>query len=213
LEIYRRFDMTIIHLVRHGANDFLKSGHLAGRQEGVHLNNTGLEQVALLVDYLKKLPIKAIYSSPLERTMQTAIPIADALKLEVSQRYGLNEIDLGDWQNKKISQLRELKIWQIVQYQPSRMRFPSGESFYEAQYRIVQEIDQLIFGSDQDDMIVFVTHADLIKLAVAFYIGMSIDTFQRLEISPASITSLEIKDTNCRLKALNYQVSPSLLGD
>ncbi len=205
--------MTIIHLIRHGANDFLLSGHLAGRQKGVHLNNEGKEQVSQLADYLKNLPIKAIFSSPLERTMQTAIPIADALKLEVSQRYGLNEIDLGDWQNKEIPKLKKLKIWQTVQYQPSRMRFPAGESFYEAQYRIVQEIDQLICESDQDDMIVCVTHADLIKLAVVYFIGMSIDTFQRLEISPASITSLEIKETNCLLKTLNFRVFPSLSGD
>lgn len=206
--------MPILLLVRHGENDYVKKGRLAGRLPGVHLNEKGRSQAKILAEAMVRkmveAPVRAVYSSPLERTMETAEPIAEALGHEVIPRVGLIETDYGEWQNKTLKGLRRLKLWRVVQHTPSMSRFPGGESFAEAQHRICQEIETLCQQHEQKDVIVCVTHADPIKLAVAFYIGMPLDTFQRLSVAPASLTALHIGETGCSLLNLNYDLSFNL---
>jgi probable phosphomutase (TIGR03848 family) len=202
--------MTIILLIRHGENEYVKKGRLAGRLPGVHLKNAGRIQVQTLVKKLNEAPIKAIYSSPLDRTKETAEPIANSLDLEVIPRAGLLEVDFGDWQDKTLKQLRRRKLWKVVQSAPSRIRFPGGESFAEAQLRIQSELSLLSQKHKPEDMVVCVTHSDIIKLAVAYFIGMPLDLFQRLHIAPASITALQISGTISRLINLNYEFSFTL---
>lgn len=198
--------MTILLLIRHAENDYVKTGRLAGRLAGIHLNETGRQQARAVADKLTGAPVKAVYSSPLERAIETATPIAEALNLEVTQRPGLVEMDFGEWQNKKLKGLSRLKAWKVVQGAPARMRFPQGESFAEAQHRICQELDALARQHDSKDMIICVSHSDPIKLAVAYYLGLPLDLFQRLTVSPASITVLAIGEMGSQLLALNYDL-------
>ncbi len=198
--------MPLLLLIRHGENDFVKKGRLAGRLPGVHLNEAGRAQAQALAEKLKDAPVKAIYSSPLERTLETAEPIAKALCLEVVPCQGLIEIDVGEWQEKKINGLRRLKLWKAILGAPSRVRFPGGESFAEAQQRICQELEGLAHQHDPKDLIICVTHSDPIKLAVAYFIGMPLDMFQRLQVSPCSITALALGETGSQLLALNYSL-------
>lgn len=195
--------MPTILLIRHGENDFVKKGRLAGRLPGVHLNEKGRQQAENLAKTLAKAPIKAVYSSPLERTMETADPIAKSLGLEVIPREGLLEIDFGTWQDKTLKSLRRRKLWRIVQSRPTMMRFPEGETFAEAQGRIVREIEALCNLHTPKDIIICVSHSDLIKLAVAYYLGLSLDLFQRLIIAPGTITTLHIGDGGAVLFNLN----------
>src|SRR3990172_8350246 len=123
--------MPILLLIRHGENDHIKSGKMAGRIPGVHLNERGREQAEALAKALAEVPIKAVYSSPLERAMETAEPIARARKLEVQAEAGLLESDVGKWQGRSWKVIRLMKVWKIVQHSPSRFRFPEGESFPE----------------------------------------------------------------------------------
>lgn len=196
--------MPVIILIRHGETDYVKKGRLAGRQPGIHLNEIGQSQASLLADKLKGTPVKSVYSSPLERTMETAQPIATSLGLEVIPRPGLIETDLGEWIEKTVKQLSHLKLWKNIQNNPSNVRFPGGESFAEAQFRITQEIDVLCHQHEAKDIIVCVSHADPIKLGIAFYLGLPLDFFQRLSISPASLTTLLMGETGVRLMTLNY---------
>jgi len=202
--------MPIVLLIRHGENDYIKKGRLAGRMPGVHLNKNGHQQAQALAERLAGAPIKAIYSSPLERALETAQPLAEALGLEIISRHGLIEVDFGEWQDQKLKGLGRSKLWKVVQQAPSRMRFPGGESFAEAQYRICREIDELASLHGEKDLFVCVTHSDPIRLAVAFYLGMPLDLFQRLSVSPASITALMIGETGSRLLTLNYDLSFTL---
>lgn len=195
--------MPLFLLVRHGENEFVKSGRLAGRQPGVHLNDTGLAQAQSLAERLKDIPVKALYSSPLERALETAQPLARALSLEIVQRTGLIETDCGEWQNKKVKELSRLKQWKIVQSAPSVFRFPGGESFRDAHARITADILDLAVLHDPKDIIVCVSHADPIKLAVAYFIGLPLDAFQRLVVSPGSVTVLSISEAGGRLIGLN----------
>lgn len=202
--------MPIVLLIRHGENDYIKKGRLAGRLPGVHLNKNGRQQAQALAVRLAGAPIKAIYSSPLERTIETAQPLAQALGLEVIPRPGLIEVDFGEWQDQKLKGLGRTKLWKVVQWTPSRMRFPGGETFAEAQYRICRELEELASMHEAKDILVCVTHSDPIRLAVAFYLGMPLDLFQRLSVSPASITALMMNESGHRLLTLNYDLSFTL---
>ena len=196
--------MPTVLLIRHGENDFVKKGRLAGRKPGVHLNERGRTQAENLAKALAKTPIKAVYSSPLERTMETAEPIAKAHNLEVIKQAGLLEVDFGKWQDRTIKQLSRLKLWRIVQFSPSSARFPEGESFADAQYRIITEIEILCDEHKPKDTIVCVSHSDMIKLAVAYYLGIPLDLFQRLTVMPGSISTLHVAKGGARLFNLNY---------
>lgn len=202
--------MPVILLIRHGENDYVKKGRLAGRLPGVHLNKNGKAQAEALAERLKAAPIKAIYSSPLERAMETAQPLADALSLEIQQREGLIEVDFGEWQDQRIKGLSRTKPWKVVQLAPARFRFPGGETFADAQYRMTREIDAIAAQHESKDLIALVSHSDPIKLAVAFYLGMPLDMFQRLSVSPASVTALMIGEMGAHLLTLNYEISFTL---
>lgn len=195
--------MPTIILIRHGENEYTKTGRLAGRLPGVHLNEKGQQQAAKLAQVLATAPVKAIYSSPLERTLETAAPIAAALSLEITQRAGLIELDMGEWQGKTLKALRHLKAWRVVQQRPSLFRFPGGESFVEAQLRFVREIEALCALHDPKDLIICVSHSDMIKLAAAYYQGLPLDLFQRLMISTASMTTMHVGEEGAFLVNLN----------
>jgi probable phosphoglycerate mutase len=199
--------MPIILLIRHGENEFVKKGRLAGRLSGVHLNEKGRAQAQALAEKLRGAPVKAIYSSPLERTMETAEPLGEVLGLAVVPRPGLLETDIGEWQGKTVKGLSRLKIWRSVQRTPSLTRFPGGESFPEAQFRICQEIETLRSQHEPKDVFICVSHSDPIKLAVAYYLGMPLDMFQRLSVSPCSITALQVGEHGSHLLTLNYDIS------
>ncbi len=196
--------MPTVLLIRHGENDYVKKGRLAGRKPGVHLNEKGRAQAENLAKALAKTPIKAVYSSPLERTIETAEPIAKAQKLKVIKREGLLEVDFGKWQDKTLKQLARQKLWGIVQFNPAQARFPDGESFADAQHRIITEVEILCNQHKPKDTIVCVSHSDMIKLAVAYYLGLPLDLFQRLTVMPGSISTIHVGKGSTRLYNLNY---------
>lgn len=202
--------MPLFILIRHGENEYVKKGKLAGRLSGVHLNKDGQKQAELVAEKLSEMPIKAVYSSPLERAIETASPIALKLSLSVIPREGLTEVDIGEWQGMTVKSLRKHKLWKNVQGCPARTRFPGGETFSQAQFRICQEFENLSTLHEDKDMIVCVSHADPIKLATSYYLGLPLDFFQRLQISPASITILQIGITNASLLTLNHNFSLKL---
>jgi probable phosphomutase (TIGR03848 family) len=187
-----RQPMTQILLVRHATNDFVKTGKLAGWTPGVHLNEEGKLQAEALGKRLASQPLKHLYSSPLERTMETAAAIQQhhpALSIQPYDEMG--EVRYGDWEGKLIAELTRRKMWHVIQEYPSRAYFPNGETMREAQMRAVNAIEHLAQKHPRE-MVVVVTHADLIKMVMAHYLGMHLDVFQRIVISPASISTLQL---------------------
>ena len=181
--------MAIFLLIRHGENDWVGK-KLAGRLPGVHLNKNGLAQANQLAGFLKSLPIKAIYSSPLERAMETAQPLADVKKIEINICENLSEINFGKWQGKSIKQMHRMKLWKTVQNQPSIMQFPNGESFVSAQKRLVDCISEINAKHEPLDLLACFSHSDAIRLLVTNYLNMPLDSFQRININTASISVL-----------------------
>ena len=137
--------------------------------------------------------------------METATPIAAARKLEVQVEAGLLETNVGKWQGRSLASLRLQKHWKVVQSAPSRAQFPEGETFYECQARIVTALDSISKKYKPQDVIACVFHADPIKLAVAHYIGLPLDHFQRLSCDTGSLTALYVGEAGANLIKLNQR--------
>lgn len=196
--------MTTLYLVRHGHTDYVSKDKLPGRLPGIHLTERGQAQADRVAARLRSVQLKAVYCSPLDRARETAKPIAEASELPVSIRPGLDELDVGKWQGLSLKAARRRKLWASIQFAPSTARFPEGESFIEAQARIVAEIEHLReLYTGKQDAFVCVSHADPIKLVVAHYLGLPLDLFQRLTVAPASISALNLTDHGARLLVLN----------
>jgi probable phosphomutase (TIGR03848 family) len=189
-------------LIRHAANDWVGE-RLAGWTPDVHLNDEGKAQAAALARRLADMPLAAIYSSPLERTLETAQPLAQAQGLSVQVREGLGETRYGDWTGRALTGLKHENLWPVVQVYPGGVRFPGGESMREVQARVVAELDA-IRDAHPDQTVAIVSHSDPIKMAVAYYAGLALDLFQRLTISPASVTAFAFARFGPRLICLNH---------
>jgi probable phosphomutase (TIGR03848 family) len=177
---------TRLILVRHAVTAHT-GPLLSGRMPGIDLSEKGVGQAEAAGARLAKLPIAAIYASPIERTTQTAQCIAAHHNLEVQALPGVIEADYGDWTGGKIADLAKTDEWRVVQVAPSRAQFPGGESIRAMQSRMVDALDALI-AAHPNETVVVVSHADPIKSAIAHYTGMHLDLFQRLHVSPASAT-------------------------
>jgi len=185
--------MPLILLIRHGENEYTRTGKLAGRTQGVSLNEAGQKQAQGLVERLKNVPLTAIYSSPLERAQETAAPLAAARTLTPILKPGLAEVDFGEWTGKSLKRLARTKLWRVVQGLPTAMRFPGGETFRAAQLRFVDTLDEIAAAHPGPKAIVAAfAHSDPIKLAVAYYLGMPLDLFQRIQASTGSVTILAL---------------------
>jgi probable phosphomutase (TIGR03848 family) len=193
---------TRILLIRHGLNDYVKEHRLAGRAPGIHLNTEGLAQAAALAERLGSAALAAIYSSPQERACETAAPVAGRHGLTVQLLAGVLETDCGAWTGQSLDELSKDDLWRQVQSCPSIFRFPGGESFVEIQARVVAAVESVRLAHPEQTVAIF-SHADPIKLAVAFYLGTPLDLFQRIDVAPASITELVFESCRPRLARLN----------
>jgi probable phosphoglycerate mutase len=176
---------------------------LPGRAAGLHLSDEGRLQAEGAAKRIKLLPrVAAIYSSPLERARETAIPIARARRMPVRIDRGLLECDFGEWTGEKLKRLSKRPEWDVVQRHPSAFRFPGGESFTELQTRITNALARLV-AQHPGRVVVAVSHADPIKAAVAHALGMPLDLFQRIVIGTASITAIAYGRTNASALTVN----------
>lgn len=180
---------TVVLLVRHGETP-TTGKLLPGRAPGLHLSENGQAQANAVGERLAAVPkIAAIYASPLERTRETAAPLAAALNMKVKVDKGLLEVDIGEWTGLDFKTVRKAPEWKQVHQYPSGFRFPGGESFVEMQTRMVSALERLR-AAHPGETIVAVSHADTIKAAVAHALGTHLDLFQRIVISPCSVTAI-----------------------
>ena len=199
---------SVLILVRHGAT--ASTGRiLPGRAKGLHLSDDGRAQAEKVAERLAAWSksrgangISAVYSSPLERTRQTAAPIASALHLRASVERGLIECDFGEWTGAELKALMKLPEWTTVQRYPSGFRFPKGESFAEMQARMTATLAR-VRNAHPGQAVVLVSHADPIKAAVADALGTHLDLFQRIVISPCSVTAISYGPSGPNVLAVN----------
>ncbi len=196
---------TTIFLVRHAAHDLL-GRVLTGRMAGVRLGAEGRRQSERLAERLSREEIVAVYSSPLERARETAAPIAERLGLRVETRDAITDLDFGDWSGRSFDELDADPRWAKWNGARATARPPGGESMLDAQWRAVGEVERVV-GAHPQESVVMVSHADVIKAVLAFYLGLALDGIARFEVSPASISTVLIGAWGAKVHAINEVVA------
>ena len=194
---------TTFYLIRHGTND-LVGRTLASRMPGVHLNDHGRAQAERLAERLAAAPIRAVYSSPLERARETAQPLAVRLGRTVEIEPAINELDFGDWTGRAVADLNRggAPGWEPFNTFRSSTRAPGGEHMAEAQLRMVIALERLR-ARHPGQHVALVGHADPIRATLAYFLGAPLDFMLRIEISPASVSVLELADWGPRVLCVN----------
>jgi probable phosphoglycerate mutase len=188
----------LLLLVRHGITP-ITGTLLTGRLPGVHLSEEGVRQGKDVAERLAHLPVKAVYSSPLERCLETAAPIAERHHLDVQMEDDLAEVAYGDWQGRPFKQLYRLKAWGELQTHPADFRFPGGETIREAQTRGIRAIEAIRARYPRSAAVVAVSHADMIRLILAGYLGLGTDLYQRIVVGVASVSAIVLGERVPRL--------------
>lgn len=181
--------MTILLLVRHGVTDATGS-RLGGRTQA-ELSESGREQARAAGERIAAAGVRAVYASPLARAWQTAEIVGAAVRREPQACEGLLEVDYGRWTDRSLRSVARTKMWPVIQSTPSLARFPDGETIRAAQLRAADAVEELV-GRHRRGVIAAISHADVIKALVAFYLALPLDNFQRIHIAPASITALSL---------------------
>jgi broad specificity phosphatase PhoE len=195
--------MTTFLLIRHAVCDPVGRS-IAGRTPGVHLNDAGERQARRLAERLRGLELTAVYSSPLERAMETAGPIGADQGLEVRAAPGLIEVDFGQWTGKTLVELDGLPEWRQFNQFRSGTRIPDGETMAEVLSRSLAELDRIRHcHPGSGTLVAAVSHGDVLRLLVTHALGMPTDFLHRLEVGPASITVLQVEDYGSRVLLLN----------
>lgn len=182
--------MATIHLVRHAPTPETGT-KLTGRLPGVGLDERGRAIARSAADALASAKLAAVYTSPIQRCLDTAEVVAAPHRLTPQVVDDVQEVDFGRWQGRTLASLRRLKAWEHVVRTPSRFRFPGGETLLEAQRRAVAAVEELA-ANHPNDQIAVCSHADIIKAVASHYLGQPFDLFQRIVIAPASITTLHL---------------------
>nr|WP_206069856.1 MSMEG_4193 family putative phosphomutase [Knoellia sp. DB2414S] len=199
-------------LVRHGHSTANADGVLSGRLPGIHLSDRGREQVWRLADRFTGAPVVRLLSSPLERCVETATPLAQAAGVSVESDEGLVECGYGAWTGRKLSELAKEPLWSTVQDDPATARFPddqryAAESLREMADRVVGSIrrldDEVRQAHGENAVWVAVTHGDLVKAVLADATGAGLEKFQRYTADPASVSAVRYGGRHTFLLAAN----------
>lgn len=169
---------------------------LAGRLPGVHLNQRGIDQAHRVVSILAGLDIRAVFSSPLERALETAKPLAESLGLPVSISQPLIEVDYGDWQGCTYTELTRLPLWEKVLREPENSGFPGGETFRQVQQRACDEMRRIASTLKKEDVAACFTHGDIIRLSLAHFLAMPMVCFHHFVINTGSVSVLYFNEEN-----------------
>ena len=193
--------VTTLFLVRHAAHDLVGRA-LCGRMPGVKLGEEGRAQAERLAARLSRKTVAAVQASPLERARETAEPIARHFGLGVEVAEGVNEIDVGAWTGEPFDELRDDPRWTLWNSARSVTRAPGGETMLEVQARTLAHMETLR-ARFADQGVVIVSHADVIKAALAYCLGLSLDGLQRFDIAPASLSTVVLGDWGAKVLSVN----------
>ncbi|HEX5176802.1 MAG TPA: histidine phosphatase family protein [Chthoniobacteraceae bacterium] len=198
--------MTTVLLVRHASHDLL-GRILAGRAPAVLLNSEGRHEAAELATRLARLPIAAVYTSPRERAHETAAPLCEQLGLTAHSTEAFDEIDFGTWTGQAFTELESEEEWRVWIDERTRAVVPGGETIGAVQQRIFAELIR-VAASHPGETIVVVSHGDVIKAALAKFLGLSLDNLERFDVAPASVSVVVIGDGWSQVRSINAFASP-----
>ena len=192
--------MTVFHLLRHGEPAIF--GRLNGRLPGVGLSEKGRAEAAMQAGRLAGEKIEVVYSSPMQRTRETAEILAERLGLSIRYREDVIEIDYGEWTGLTFDQIRRDERWQMWSRSRGIAAIPGGESWRQVQERVVGALFDLQ-QAHPDGSVAIVSHGDVIKAALLFALGMPPDFYSRIEIAFASLSTIRLDGAGIRVSGLN----------
>jgi broad specificity phosphatase PhoE len=193
--------MTQFFLIRHASHDLL-GNTLAGRTPGLSINARGQAEIRELATRFHDQKVHAIYSSPQSRCLETATPLAESLSLPVRTNEAINEIDFGAWTGRSFQSLQLEPEWMIWVHYRSSARIPHGETIQRVQHRVIQEMEALV-KTHRDQTVILMSHADVIKTALAHCLGSTLDLLERFEIAPCSVSTIAMGDDWAQVRSLN----------
>jgi probable phosphoglycerate mutase len=192
---------TTVYLVRHAAHDRVDRV-LCGRMPGVTLGPEGRAQAERLAERFSRERIAAVISSPLERARETAEIIAERLGLRLRISDDLDEIDFGAWTGRSFEELAPDPSWQRWNRERDAASPPGGETMAAAQARILREIERVLQQFPEAGVIL-VSHCDVIKAALARFLELPLQAYERFEIGPASVSVLALWPGGAKVLGLN----------
>jgi broad specificity phosphatase PhoE len=193
--------VTVFHLLRHGEH-VLRGRVLAGRSPGVGLSALGRAEIASVAERLAEEKIEGLYSSPLQRTRETAEILAQRLDLPIQYREDLLELDFGEWTGLTFDAVRADERWRVWSSCRSIATVPGGESMRQVQERAVKALFELR-QTHCEGTVLIISHGDVIRAALLFALGMPLDFYSRIEVGLASLNTIHIDDTGIRVLAVN----------
>ena len=197
--------MIRILLIRHGATELL-GRVLYGRLPEIHLSSEGVNQAETLAKALRqRYKLSEVISSPLERAVQTAQPIAKAQDLSISIEEGLNELDFGSWMGMPFSELHELDHWKRYNQRRSSVSPPGGESMQAVQVRAWTSLERISdrYRDSSERTVAVVTHGDVVRTLLVLLLGMPLDHISRLEVAPASVSEIVLGSDEPLVRTVN----------
>jgi broad specificity phosphatase PhoE len=203
--------MTTFLLLRHGETDAVGKS-IMGWAPGWHLNANGRRQVEALATRLARAQLRTVYTSPLERAVETAEAVARPHAIEPRRDEEFGEFRMGDWQGIEIAKLDEREDWRRFNTFRAGTRAPHGELMLETQTRMVRRL-QALASEHAGETVAIVSHADPLRALIVYYLGMPLDLMFRLEISPASLSVLELSDWNARFLCINSTEEIDYVGN
>lgn len=192
--------MATFYLIRHGDKE--RPDLMVGRMPGIHLTLVGRRQARAVAARLRRVPITRIFASPLERTLETAGPLATALHRRIETRTAFDEVDMGDWTGRPMAKLVRTKSWRQLARFPAGRPIPGGETLPEVQARIVSEMIRLATAYPNGHFAVF-THEDPVRLAICHFIGAPMNAYEHITVKLGSITTLRLDDDCAVLERLD----------
>lgn len=198
--------MTTFLLIRHGMTDAI--GHyLSGTAPGLHLNADGRRQAEELAWRLNTVPIDALASSPLERAVETAKPIGRDHALDIQIVPDLTEVEIGTWTGKNFAELSADPFWQQYNVTRSTICPPGGELMIDVQHRAVRSLIELARRYPSGTVAV-VSHGDVLRAILLYALGMSIESWDRLDAAPARLSVITFDVTGIKVLQVNGDSVP-----
>jgi probable phosphoglycerate mutase len=196
--------MTRLLLIRHAATHAL-GRRITGRAEEA-LNAAGRQQAEQLARVApERAPV--IYTSPRGRARQTAEILGRVWGANVREAGDIDEIDYGDWTGRTLDELRLSAHWRAFNAARSCTPIPNGESIPAVQERTIGFF-QSLRERHSYETVAAVTHAEVIRAALIYYLGIPVDLMLRLEISPASMSIVQLDEGGATLFCANWTQGP-----
>ncbi len=209
---------TTVFLIRHGVTSWHPERRVLGQRD-IGLSEAGIAQARASADLLAGIPLADLISSPLVRAVQSAKIIGKPHGIDVARDPRLIDMDVGQWAGMTYQDVSSSPAYQQFVADPMSTTIPGGENFEEVRIRAVSALDQALADSPSGSTIAIVSHAGVIRILLAHYLGSPPANYHRIRVSPGSASVLSFADdrhlprilaVNC-LAGLSQVVSP--VGD